>query len=195
MKKLFVALCLLPHLSFAGTIILTLSAEQGLSKLKLPGEVTFESSNIFCEERGLTPQPWSSPRKQKVQPKVVSLNGNSVVLEISTDPKKQDICKYKFASYTVWSDDSSFFFSLDKASKSNQSLKDAADLELTTNQNSLYTIDCVSKKNLSRSCATFRDGVKKGYSSGNGARLTVDMKRLDAQKEIRPSIEYKQSAE
>lgn len=195
MKKLFFLFCLVPHFAFASSVILTLHAEQGLSKLKLPGEISFESTNVFCEERGLTPQPWSTPRKQKVQPKIVSLNGNSVVLEITTDPKKQDICKYKFSSYTVWSADSSFFISLDATTSSNQTLKDAADLELTTNQNSLYSVDCVSKKNLSRMCATLKDGVKKGYGAGNSSRLTIDLKRLQGQGEIRPTIEYRQSQE
>lgn len=191
MKKFLFVLCLLPQFAFSASIILTLEASQ----LKLPGEITFESTNVFCEERGLIPQPWSAPRKQKVAPKVVSLNGNTVVLEISTDPKKQDICKYKFSSYSVWSDDNSFLVSLDAATDSNRRLQDAADLELTTNQNSLYTVDCVSKKNLSRACATLKDGVKKGYGAGNSARLTVDLKKLEAQKEIRPSIEYKQRSE
>lgn len=194
MKKFFIALCLIPQFAFSASVILTLNSDH-LAQLKLPGEITFESTNVFCEERGLTPQPWSAPRKQKIQPKVVSISGNSAVLEISTDPKKQDICKYKFSSYSVWSSDGSFFVSLDAATASNRSQLDAADLELTTNQNSLYAVDCVLKKNLSRACATYKDGVKKGYSSGNGARLTIDLKRLDAQREIRPSIEYKQHAE
>lgn len=194
MKFLFL-FALLPQFAFAGSIFLTLSAEQGLSKLKLPGEVLFESTNAFCEERGLTPQPWSAPRKQKAVPKIVSLNGNSVVLEISTDPKNQSLCKYKFSGYTVWSDDSSFFISLDATTKSNFTGKDALDLELTGNQNSIYSVDCVSKKNFQRQCSVSKDGVKKGYSSGNGSRLLIDMKKLEAQKEIRPTIEYRQNAE
>ncbi len=194
MKFLFL-FALIPQFAFAGSIFLTLSAEQGLSKLKLPGEVLFESTNVFCEERGLTPQPWSAPRKQKFVPKVISLSGNTVVLEISTETKNQGICRYKFSGYSVWSDDSAFFISLEAANKSNMSGKDAQDLELTSNENSLYSVDCASKKNFQRSCSLFKDGVKKGHKSGNGSRLMIDMKRLEAQKEIRPSIEFKQSQE
>lgn len=193
--KFFFLFALLPQFAFAGSIFLTLSAEQGLSKLKLPGEVLFESSNVFCEERGLTPQPWSAPRKQKVVPKVVSLSGNSVVLEISTVPKSKSLCKYKFSGYTVWSDDSSFFVSLESANQSNMAGKDALDPELTTSQNSIFSVECVAHKNLQRKCSLLKDGVKKGYSSGNGSRLIVDVNKLDSQKEIRTSIEYRQNEE
>lgn len=188
MKNLFFALLLLPQFSFAGSIVLTLTAEQGLQSLKLPGEILFESTNGFCDERGLTPQPWSAPRRQKLVPKVVSLSGNTVVLEITSLPKKQDICKYKFSNYTVWSDDSAFFVSLDAA-------KGDPELELTANQNSLFLVDCLSKKNFQRQCSLFKDGVKKGYSSGNGSRLYVDLKKLESQKEIRPVLEFKKRSE
>lgn len=194
MRKFYVALCLFPQITFAGSIFLTLQSEH-LSRLRLPGDISFESTNGFCEERGLTPQPWSSPRKKKFQPKIVSLSGNSVVLEISTVAKKQDICKYKFSGYTVWNDDATFFVSIDAATKSSQTQKDAAELELTTNENSLYSVECVFRKDLSRACATFKDGVKKGYGAGNSSRLTVDLKRLEAQGEIRHTIEYKQRSQ
>jgi hypothetical protein len=195
MKRFFFLFALIPQFAMAGTIVLTLSAEQGLSKLKLPGEIIFESTNGFCEERGLIPQPWSAPRKQKLVPKVVSLSGNSVVLEITTDPKKQDICKYKFASYTVWSDDNAFFVSLDATNKSNINAKDAIELELTANENSLFSVDCVAKKNYQRKCTLLKDGVKKGYAAGNGSRLYIDMKKLEAHKEIHPSIEFRRIEE
>ncbi len=190
MKAFLFAIALIPQFAFAGSIILTLNAEQGLSNLKVPGEVVFESTNVLCEERGLTPQPWSAPKKQKFVPKIISQSANSIVLEISTDTKKMDFCKFQFAHYSVWSDDSSFFVSLDAATKSNLSGKDAADLELVANQNSLYRVDCLAKKNFSRLCSTFKDGVKKGYGSGNGSRLIVDLKKLESQKEIRPVIEF-----
>ena len=188
MKNLFLAFALLPQFAFAGSIILTLTAEQGLSQLKLPGEILFESTNSFCEERGLTPQPWSAPRKQKLVPKIVSLSGNTVVLEITTDPKKQNICKYQFSDYTVWSDDRSFFVSLD-------SDKGDPELELAANQNSLFMVDCLAKKNFQRICTLYKDGVKKGYNAGNGSRLYVDLKKLGTQKEIRPVIEFKKRSE
>lgn len=190
MKSFLFALALLPQFAFAGTVVLTLSSDQ-LSNLKVPGEIIFESSNIFCEERGLTPQPWSAPRKQKVAPKVVSLSGNTVELEITTVPKKQDICKYRFSEYRVWSNDGHYFISIDAADDSNRGLKDAADLELTTNLNSIYRVECGKKSEWQNHCATLKDGVKKGYSSGNGANLTVDLKNLDKQGEIRPVIEFK----
>ena len=188
MKTLIFAFALLPQFVFAGTIVLTLTAEQGLSNLKLPGEILFESTNGFCDERGLTPQPWSASRRQKLVPKVVSLSGNTVVLEITTTPKKQDICKYRFSNFTVWSDDSAFFVTLDAA-------KGDPELELTANQNSLFLVDCLSKKNFQRQCTLFKDGVKKGYSSGNGSRLYVDLKKLETQKEIRPMVEFKKRSE
>lgn len=189
MKTLIFALALLPQFVFAGTIVLTLTAEQGLSNLKLPGEIIFESSNGFCDERGLTPQPWSAPRREKLVPKVVSLSGNTVVLEITTEPKKQDICKYKFSGYTVWSDDSAFFVSLDAANKNPNT-----ELELTGNQNSLFVVDCLARKNHQRQCSLYKDGVKKGYSSGNGSRLYVDLKKL-GNKEIRPVLEFRKRSE
>ncbi len=193
MKSFLFALALLPQFAFAGSIILTLNAD--LKNLKVPGEILFESTNRFCEERGLTPQPWSAPKKQKILPKIISQTASSIVLEISTDVKKQDFCKYRFSNFTIWSDDSSFFVSLEAANESNMAGKDAAELELTSNQNSLYTVDCIAKKNFSRLCSILKDGVKKGYGGGNGSRLMVDLKRLDAQKEIRPVIEFKKSKE
>jgi hypothetical protein len=193
MKALFFAFALLPQFAFAGSIILTLNAD--LRSLKVPGEVLFESTNIFCEERGLIPQPWSAPKRQKVVPKIILQTATSLVLEVSTEPKKQDFCNYKFSHFTLWSDDGSFFVSLEAANKINLAGKDAPDLELTTNLNSLYTIDCLAKKNYQRHCSTFKDGVKKGYSSGNGSRLLVDMKRLESQKEIRPVVEFKKRSE
>lgn len=195
MKALFVALFLVPQFVFGGTIFLTLTSEQGLANLKLPGDVQFESTNVFCEERGLIPQPWSAPRKQKVTPKVVSVSANSVVLEISTNPLKQDICKYRFSDYTVWSDDGAYFVSVEATNESNSQDKDAEDLELVSNSNSLYLVECLAKKNLSRQCAIYKDGVQKGYKGGNGSRLYVDMNKLDAQKEIRPSLEFKKLSE
>lgn len=195
MKKFFVILGLLPQLAFSGTIVLTLTGDPGLSSLKLPGEILFESTNVFCEERGLTPQPWSAPRKQKLTPKIVSLHGNTVVLEITTDPKKQDICKYRFSSFSVWSDNSDFFVSLDAANSSNSGSKDFGDLELTANQNSIYNVECVSRKNFQRLCSVKKDGVKKGYAGGNGSRLYVDLKKLESQGEIRPHVEFKKRSE
>jgi hypothetical protein len=59
--------------------------------------------------------------------------------------------------------DSAFFVSLEATNKSNLAGKDAADLELTTNLNSLYTIDCLKKKDYQRLCGIYKDGVKKGY--------------------------------
>ncbi len=193
MKKFLFAIALLPQFAFAGSIILTLNAD--LRNLKVPGEILFESTNILCEERGLTPQPWSAPKKQKFAPKIISQTANSIVLEISTEPRKMDICRYQFSNFTIWSDDSAFFVSLESANKSNLAGKDASDLELVSNQNSLYSIDCLAKKNFSRLCSTFKDGVKKGYAGGNGSRLIVDVKKLDSQKEIRPVIEFKKSKE
>lgn len=195
MKTLLIALALVPHFVFAGTIVLTLNAEQGISKLKVPGEILYESTSFFCEERGLTPQPWSAPKKQKVAPKVISQSDKSLVLEISTDPKKQDMCKYKFSNFTIWSDDSSFFVTLEGTTQSNLRSLDALDLELVANQNSLYKVDCLAKRNFSKSCQTYKDGIKKGYSSGNSGRLLVDVKKLDLQKEIRPVVEFKKRAE
>ncbi|MFL5784319.1 MAG: hypothetical protein ACJ76H_06920 [Bacteriovoracaceae bacterium] len=190
MKSFFFLLLVLPQFAFAGTVLLTLSAEH-LSKLKLPGDVVFESTNVFCEERGLTPQPWSAPRKQTIQPKIVSVGDHSVVLEITTSPKKQDICKYKFSDFRVWSDDGAYFISIEAATESNRRLLDAADLDLTTNHNSHYLVECAQKNNLQKNCTTFKDGVKKGYSSGNGANLTIDLQRLEKEDELRAEIEYR----
>lgn len=195
MKVFLILSALIPQFVFAGSIILTLNAEQGLSGLKAPGEVVFESTNILCEERGLIPQPWSAPKKQKIVPKIVSQTKTSLVLEISTVPKKQDFCQYQFSSYTVWSSEGSFFVALEKADKSNMAGKDASDLELTANQNSLYSVKCLSKKNYQRFCTTLKDGVKKGHGSGNGSRLFVDVKKLEAQKEIRALIDFKKLSE
>ncbi len=195
MKSLFLAFALIPSFAFAGSIVLTINAEQGLSKLRHPGEVLFESTNFLCEERGLIPQPWSAPKKQKFAPRIISQSDKSLVIEISSAPKKQDFCKYKLTGYTLWSDDGLFFVSVDAANASNMSGLDAADLELTGNLNSLYKIECKEYRNLSKKCLTLKDGIKKGYSSGNGSRLYVDMPRLEIQKEIRPVVEFKRSKE
>ncbi len=60
-----------------------------------------------------------------------------------------------------------------------------------SDQNSLYSVECLSKKNYQRFCTTFKDGVKKGHGSGNGSRLFVEVKKLESQKEIRPTIDLK----
>lgn len=193
MEKLFFALALIPKLSLAGSILLTVSAPQGLSKLKLPGEVVFESTNAFCEERGILPQPWSAPRKEKLTPKVVSIEDKTVVLEISTESKKRDICRYRFAEFTVWSEDQSFFVTVEGSYEDLGSVIDGRDLELVNSQNSLYTVECLRGKNHRRSCGVRKDGAKKGYASGNGGRLYVDMKKLEEMKEIRAQIEYRES--
>ena len=195
MKSLFFLFAFLPQFAFAGSIILTLNAEQGISKLRHPGEVLFESTNILCEDRGLIPQPWSAPKKQKYAPRVISQSDKSLVVEISSVPKKQDFCKYKLTGYTLWSDDGLFFVSVDAANSSNMAGLDAVDLELTGNQNSLYKIECKEYNNLSKKCLVLKDGVKKGYSGGNGSRLFVDMKKLEIHKEIRPVVEFKRIKE
>jgi hypothetical protein len=170
-------LLLFSKLTFSQTLKMNF---EGVKDFKIPGLIEFEATGTmpWCNDSGLNPMPYYTPKIIKLLPKITNVSANKVLLEVSLQKIKSSNCNYRFKSFSIWTAKHSGFLSVVRTEPQHYQMKDYGHLEITRNPGARYEQFCALEAGFLK-CHIKRDGIVLGYQNGNGSQLYLNLGDLN----------------